>query len=299
MIPISIKRSGLMGTIHYEVLETLEFTSDRKKMSVVIKDNSTGKIFLLTKGADEAILPCADAGQQTRIFTEAFEQYSQLGLRTLCFAWRELMPDEYHEWSLVFKEANSTLVDREWRIAESCQRIEHDFKVLGVSAIEDHLQDGVPETIETLRKDGINFWMLTGDKQKTAVQIALSCNFISPEPKGQLLMIDGKTEDEVCRSLERVLLTMRITTSKPKDVAFVIDGWPLEIALKHSKTAFTDLAILSRTAIWVGRYCLSVRLSPSREPLRERGPLFRSLSQRAGAPSMSRYCQIRPAAGGP
>ncbi|KAI4378483.1 hypothetical protein MLD38_015956 [Melastoma candidum] len=217
MIPISIKRSGLMGTIHYEVLETLEFTSDRKKMSVVIKDNSTGKIFLLTKGADEAILPCADAGQQTRIFTEAFEQYSQLGLRTLCFAWRELMPDEYHEWSLVFKEANSTLVDREWRIAESCQRIEHDFKVLGVSAIEDHLQDGVPETIETLRKDGINFWMLTGDKQKTAVQIALSCNFISPEPKGQLLMIDGKTEDEVCRSLERVLLTMRITTSKPKD----------------------------------------------------------------------------------
>ncbi|KAI4363845.1 hypothetical protein MLD38_020012 [Melastoma candidum] len=236
-------------TIHYKVLETLEFTSDRKRMSVVVKENDTEKIFLLTKGADEAILPCAYAGQQTRTFTEAVEQYSQLGLRTLCFAWRELMPDEYHEWSLVFKEANSTLVDREWRIAEACQRIEHDFEILGVSAIEDHLQDGVPETIETLRKAGINFWMLTGDKQNTAVQIALSCNFISPEPKGQLLMIDGKTEDEVCRSLERVLLTMRITTSEPKDVAFVIDGWALEIALKHYKKAFTDLAILSRTAI--------------------------------------------------
>lgn len=136
-------------------------------------------------------------------------------------------------------------------------------------------QDGVPETIETLRKAGINFWMLTGDKQNTATQIALSCNFISPgsfcyvclfnmslalslssnyvgvvslfvflinqncidnqygglhallilslffffglkEPKGQLLSIDGKTEDEVSRSLERVLLTMRITTSEPK-----------------------------------------------------------------------------------
>lgn len=41
-------------------------------------------------------------------------------------------------------------------------------------------KDGVPETIETLRKAGINFWMLTGDRQNTAIQIALSCNFISP-----------------------------------------------------------------------------------------------------------------------
>ncbi|KAK8599355.1 hypothetical protein V6N13_077281 [Hibiscus sabdariffa] len=237
------------SVIKYEVLETLEFTSDRKRMSVVVKDCQSGKIVLLSKGADEAILPYAYAGQQTRTFIEAVEQYGQLGLRTLCLAWRELTEDEYQEWSLMFKEASSTLVDREWRIAEVCQRLEHDFEVLGVTAIEDRLQDGVPETIETLRKAGINFWMLTGDKQNTAIQIALSCNFISPEPKGQLLLIDGKTEDEVCRSLERVLLTMRITSSEPKDVAFVVDGWALEIALKHYRKAFTELAILSRTAI--------------------------------------------------
>ncbi|TXG55114.1 hypothetical protein EZV62_020370 [Acer yangbiense] len=235
--------------IQYEVLETLEFTSDRKRMSVVLKDCQSGKIILLSKGADEAILPYASAAQQTRTFVEAVEQYSQLGLRTLCLAWRELEEDEYQEWSLTFKEASSTLVDREWKIAEACQRLEHDLEVLGVTAIEDRLQDGVPETIETLRKAGINFWMLTGDKQNTAIQIALSCNFISPEPKGQLLLIDGKTEDEVSRSLERVLLTMRITTSEPKDVAFVADGWALEIALKHYRKAFTELAILSRTAI--------------------------------------------------
>ncbi|KAK6241712.1 hypothetical protein QUC31_014627 [Theobroma cacao] len=237
------------SVIQYEVLETLEFTSDRKRMSVVVKDCQNGKIILLSKGADEAILPYAYAGQQTRTFIEAVEQYAQLGLRTLCLAWRELKEDEYQEWSLMFKEASSTLVDREWRIAEVCQRLEHDFEILGVTAIEDRLQDGVPETIETLRKAGINFWMLTGDKQNTAIQIALSCNFISPEPKGQLLLIDGKTEDEVCRSLERVLLTMRITSSEPKDVAFVVDGWALEIALKHYRKAFTELAILSRTAI--------------------------------------------------
>lgn len=237
------------SAIQYEVLETLEFTSDRKRMSVVVRDCQNGKILLLSKGADEAILPYASPGQQTRIFNEAVEQYSQLGLRTLCLAWRELKEDEYEEWSFMFREACSTLVDREWRIAEVCQRLERDLEVLGVTAIEDRLQEGVPETIYTLRKAGIHFWMLTGDKQNTAIQIALSCNFISPEPKGQLLLIDGKTEEEVGRSLERVLLTMRTTASEPKDVAFVIDGWALEIALKHYWKAFTELAILSRTAI--------------------------------------------------
>ncbi|KAM7493378.1 hypothetical protein LguiB_027987 [Lonicera macranthoides] len=237
------------SVIQYEVLDILEFTSDRKRMSVVVRDCQSGKIILLSKGADEAVLPLACAGQQTRTVSEAVEQYAQLGLRTLCLAWREVEEDEYREWSSMFKEANSTLVDREWRVAEVCQRLEHDLEILGVAAIEDRLQDGVPETIETLRKAGINFWMLTGDKQNTAIQIALSCNFVSPEPKGQLLLINGKTEDEVCRSLERVLLTMRITNSEPKDVAFVVDGWALEIALKHYRKAFTELAILSRTAI--------------------------------------------------
>lgn len=244
---LEINFNGLL--LRYEVLDILEFTSDRKRMSVVVKCYLSGKIFLLSKGADEAILPHARSGQHTRTFSEAVEQYAQLGLRTLCIAWRELDDDEYQEWSLMFKEANSTLVDREWRVAEVCQRLEHDFEILGVAAIEDRLQDGVPETISTLRKAGINFWMLTGDKQNTAIQIALSCNFVSPEPKGQLLLLNGKTEDEVCRSLERVLLTMRITNTEPKDVAFVVDGWALEIALKHYRKAFTELAILSRTAI--------------------------------------------------
>ena len=53
------------------------------------------------------------SGQQTRTFIEAVEQYAQLGLRTLCLAWRELEEDDYREWSLMFKEASSTLVDRE------------------------------------------------------------------------------------------------------------------------------------------------------------------------------------------
>ncbi|KAL6012705.1 Alanine aminotransferase 2 [Asimina triloba] len=213
--------------LQYEILDTLEFTSDRKRMSVVVRDSQKGNIILLSKGADEAILPYAAYGKQVRTYVEAVEQYAQSGLRTLCLGWRELNEDEYREWS-------------KWKLAEACQRLEHDLEILGVTAIEDRLQDGVPETIETLRKAGINFWMLTGDKQNTAIQIALSCNFISPEPKGQLLLINGKTEDEVSRNFDH---------DATLDVAFVVDGWALEIALKHYRKAFTDLATLSRTAI--------------------------------------------------
>jgi phospholipid-translocating ATPase len=101
------------SVIRYEVLEILEFTSDRKRMSVVVKDCQNGKIILLSKGADEAILPYARAGQQTRTIGDAVEHYSQLGLRTLCLAWRELEENEYLEWSVKFKEASSLLVDRE------------------------------------------------------------------------------------------------------------------------------------------------------------------------------------------
>ncbi|KAJ3671924.1 hypothetical protein LUZ60_008003 [Juncus effusus] len=246
---IEINFNGIQ--MNYEILDVLEFTSDRKKMSVIIKDCQAGNILLLSKGADESILPCSYPGQQIRVYYEAVEYYAKLGLRTLCLGFRELSEDEYRDWSKVFKEASSSLVDREWKIAEVCERLEHSLEILGVSAIEDRLQSGVPETIEILRRSGINFWMLTGDKQTTAIQIALLCNFISSEPKGQLLHIDGKTEDDVARSLERVLLTMKITSSEPKDLAFVVDGWALEIILNNYnyKQAFTELAVLSRTAI--------------------------------------------------
>jgi phospholipid-translocating ATPase len=106
--------------------------------------------------------------------------YSQLGLRTLCLGWRELEEDEYKDWSKTFQDASCSLENRERKIAEVCHRLEQDLQILGVSAIEDRLQDGVPETIKLLKSAGINVWMLTGDKQHTAIQIGLLCNLIAP-----------------------------------------------------------------------------------------------------------------------
>lgn len=53
--------------------------------------------------------------------------------------------------------------------------------LLGATAIEDKLQDGVPQTIANLRKTGIKIWVLTGDKQETAINIGYSCQLLSDE----------------------------------------------------------------------------------------------------------------------
>ena len=37
-------------------------------------------------------------------------------------------------------------------------------QLLGATAIEDRLQEGVPETIALLREAGLKIWVLTGDK---------------------------------------------------------------------------------------------------------------------------------------
>lgn len=60
MLCVEVKFNRMI--LQYELLDTLEFTSDRKRMSIVVKDCQSGKIFLLSKGADEAILPRALSG---------------------------------------------------------------------------------------------------------------------------------------------------------------------------------------------------------------------------------------------
>jgi phospholipid-translocating ATPase len=61
--------------------------------------------------------------------------------------------------------------DREARIEEVCDELERDLRLLGATAIEDRLQDGVPETIADLKKAGIKVWVATGDKMETAIGV--------------------------------------------------------------------------------------------------------------------------------
>ena len=70
------------------------------------------------------------------------------------------------------------LVQKEIKLAELYDSYEKGLDYVGASAIEDKLQYGVPETIDMLIKANIKVWVLTGDKQETAIEIGKSCKLI-------------------------------------------------------------------------------------------------------------------------
>jgi len=107
------------------------------------------------------------------------KEYATEGLRTLCIAFRDIPKQEYDQWSEIYNQAANTINGRGEALDEAAELIEKDLFLLGATAIEDKLQDGVPDTIHTLQAAGIKVWVLTGDRQETAINIGMSCRLIS------------------------------------------------------------------------------------------------------------------------
>eukprot|EP00939_MAST-03C_sp_MAST-3C-sp1_P005143 g5143.t1 len=160
------------------------FNSTRKRMSVVLR-REDGTYILLCKGADNVMLERAagSTSSQQAIKTQ-LRLFSEKGLRTLVMGKRELKEAEFQTWMKRYKAATIALDGRKELLAQAAEAIEVNMKVVGASAIEDKLQDGVPETIEDIRKAGIKLWVLTGDKVETAINIGLSCKLLLPEDRG-------------------------------------------------------------------------------------------------------------------
>ncbi|KAI9018410.1 hypothetical protein DFJ74DRAFT_677213 [Hyaloraphidium curvatum] len=165
----------------YSLLQVLEFNSARKRMSIIVRgDGDKDEVLLLTKGADSIILPRLKAGdevlkQQTK---DNLETFAEEGLRTLCLAQRAIPDPEYKAWRRDYDAAASALSGREALLEACYDSIERDLTLLGTTAIEDRLQDAVPECIGLLREAGIKIWVLTGDKLETAINIGYSCNLL-------------------------------------------------------------------------------------------------------------------------
>jgi phospholipid-translocating ATPase len=161
-----------------------------------------GKIVLLCKGADSIIKnllneKSMDLFDRTDVHLTKF---ADEGLRTLCLAWKEIPEDEYKEWKNVYHEASTSLEDRDEKVQKAYEQIEQNLTFIGATAIEDKLQDGVPECIARLAKANIKIWVLTGDKQDTAINIGYSCQLITNDM--ELFIVEGNTETEVLKELE-------------------------------------------------------------------------------------------------
>ncbi|NXY11292.1 AT8B3 ATPase, partial [Pteruthius melanotis] len=176
---ITVRELGRTRT--YEVLAMLDFNSDRKRMSVLVRDPQ-GTIRLYTKGADTVILDRLQRrGPNENLTERALDRFAEETLRTLCVASREVSEAEFRAWSRRQREAAALLQERTRELDGLYEEMEQNLQLLGVTAIEDKLQDGVPETIQLLKLGNIKVWVLTGDKQETAMNIGYACRLLTDD----------------------------------------------------------------------------------------------------------------------
>uniref|UniRef100_A0AAR5Q838 Phospholipid-transporting ATPase n=1 Tax=Dendroctonus ponderosae TaxID=77166 RepID=A0AAR5Q838_DENPD len=156
----------VMGTKEvYELLCILDFNNIRKRMSVILRKD--GKLTLYCKGADNVIYERLKLGQdEVKAKTQDhLNKFAGEGLRTLCLAYCDLEENFFNDWKQRHQEAAIALEGRDEKLDSIYEEIERDMLLIGVTAIEDKLQDGVPATIANLILAGIKIWVLTGDKQ--------------------------------------------------------------------------------------------------------------------------------------
>ncbi|XP_043936578.1 phospholipid-transporting ATPase ID [Protopterus annectens] len=189
--------------ITYELLAILDFNNIRKRMSVIVR-NPEGKICLYCKGADTILFERLHHSSQDlmNITNDHLNEYAADGLRTLVLAYKELDELCYEEWAEKLFQASISLDNRDEKVALVYDEIEQDMMLLGATAIEDKLQEGVPETIAILTLANIKIWVLTGDKQETAVNIGYSCKMLTDDMT-EVFIITGHTVYDVREELRK------------------------------------------------------------------------------------------------
>ncbi|XP_077901100.1 phospholipid-transporting ATPase FetA [Ictidomys tridecemlineatus] len=216
----------------YQLLAILDFNNVRKRMSVIVR-TPENRVILFCKGADTIICELLHRScvALNKVTMEHLDDFASEGLRTLMVAYRELDDKFFQTWRKKHNEACLSVKDREIKLSTVYEEIEKDLMLLGATGIEDKLQDGVPETIITLNKARIKIWVLTGDKQETAVNIAYSCNVFEDE-MDEVFVIEGKDSDTILQELRRARGRM-----KPESL---LESDPINIYLKRkSKRSFT------------------------------------------------------------
>eukprot|EP01136_Pigoraptor_vietnamica_P044457 Opistho-1_new@21219 len=194
--------------VTYELLNVFEFDSDRKRMSVIVR-MPDGRLRLFIKGADSIILsrlrnapgggaakegsrPGSRKGSVVRgpgvqdddgreETKKHLDYYASDGLRTLCIAYKDIDEKAYDAWVGSFRQASVAIENRAQKVSAVAEVMERDLVLIGATGIEDKLQKGVPESIAMLRHAGIKVWVLTGDKQETAINIAFSCQLFAQD----------------------------------------------------------------------------------------------------------------------
>lgn len=216
IVCLMCKQLGLPSHIFekWQVLAVNPFTSKRKRMSIVVREpTGARRIMLFCKGADNQVLDVTtrfSGGMSLDAIQERLREYASGGLRTLVIAQRILDPTTLQDWlenhfSPAVNQIDNTV--RQESMHDAACVIEQDLEYLGITCVEDRLQEAVPESISTLRKAGIPLWVITGDKVETAIDIGLSVNLIDDPEKAWYLTTKrvGSSTEEIHQEIRKLL----------------------------------------------------------------------------------------------
>ncbi|TKS73585.1 putative phospholipid-transporting ATPase IM [Collichthys lucidus] len=270
--PETITLCEMGRAVTYQLLAKLDFNNERKRMSVIVR-NPEGQIKLYSKGADTIIFDSLDPSNEDLMYTtsEHLDEFAREGLRTLALAYKDLDEEDFDVWMKKLLFASTVIENREKQLADLYKEIEQGLRLLGATAIEDKLQEGVPETIARLSLADIKIWVLTGDKRETAMKIGYSCNML-PDDMSEVFVISKHTVQEVQQELrsakEHILGLSRVSSTGDvektnmfvvdsvfeetiiAEYALVINGHSLAHALEPQlEHVLLDLACLCKTVI--------------------------------------------------
>nr|XP_033338389.1 probable phospholipid-transporting ATPase IF [Megalopta genalis]XP_033338398.1 probable phospholipid-transporting ATPase IF [Megalopta genalis] len=241
VMELRVKNSEMI----FQKMEILEFTSERKRMSIIVKDNNDD-YWLHCKGADSAVLPMIVSGKVNETIAHVAD-FSRRGLRTLVVAYKKMNQKEYTRLIGKVQRARQVIgIERAMRTEKAYNQMEGGLTLLGVTAVEDRLQDEVPETLECLRVAGIKIWVLTGDKAETAENIAFLCGQFK-EGTEILRMVDLETP-QIC--IDRIAYFERRMILEPhKQYGLLVDGCSISIALHSCPNEFRSIGMTCEAVV--------------------------------------------------
>ncbi|KAF9414264.1 putative aminophospholipid-translocase [Podila epigama] len=225
-------RNAQGETFEFEVLQVFPFTSETKRMGIIVRDQTTGEMTFYEKGADVVM---AKIVQYNDWLEEECGNMAREGLRTLVVARKRLSEEMYQDFEAKYHVAKTSITDRTSAMnAVVNQILEQDLELLGLTGVEDKLQDGVKTTLELLRNAGLKIWMLTGDKIETATCIAISSKLVARNQNIHQIAkltnaLDAQDELDILRG--------------KKDCCLVIDGESIQLCLDYLREEFIEITV--------------------------------------------------------
>ena len=224
-------------------------------MSMIIKDGD--KILMYSKGADSIMLPRIKLHSENemelqKVTEDYLHKFASEGLRVLIICFKEIEKEKYKDFSDKYDKLRvSKSKTKDEDINKLFDEMERNLTLIGCTAIEDKLQDGVPETIGVLREADINIWMLTGDKMETAIEIAKSCNLFDKSMTELLFSFDSMELINQTLDSELKYLELKELFDEKETIAVVVDGTTLQLIFKDAKVTdnFFKLCRASKSVV--------------------------------------------------